>query len=251
MSPLLTNECPRSGRVGRIKSLVGIIQRSFKITKSLIAKRKSSKGITLKKRSGSNAEYHLTLKQVNRIIAACQCERDTILIQILAFTGIRRAEAVSLKIEDVFWDEKLLIIRNGKGQKQRPVPLPDFVLVNLKSLVGRRTTGAIFQSRTGSILSCRQLNRIVNNIGKKARVKNPNPKYQNITCHLFRHTFARLWKQEKGSIESLSKILGHTSVKTTWDLYGTESFEDVRKNYDRIISKFSLEQSSKPKKGEL
>lgn len=235
----LTGKCPVSGTIGRIKSRVGILQRSFNFTKALFAKQNGKKRIALKKRNGSNAEYHLTLKQVNKIINACQHKRDTILIQILAFTGIRRAEAVSLKVEDVYWDERLLIIRNGKGHKQRLVPVPEFVLANLKFLTRRQTTGAVFKGRGEYALSCRQLNRIVANIGMKAGVRNPNPKYKNITCHLFRHTFARLWKDRNGSIESLSKILGHNSIKTTWDLYGSESLEDVRRNYDRTIKKLS------------
>ena len=72
--------------------------------------------------------------------------------------------------------------------------------------------------------------------GKKAGVENPNPKYKNLTPHLFRHSFAREWKKQGGSIESLSKILGHTSVKTTLDEYGTEDIDQVQENYERVMS---------------
>jgi integrase/recombinase XerD len=233
----LTHECPSSGKLGRSISLVGFIQRFFSIPKEFIAKLKNNKRITLKKSGGSNSEYHLTLKQVNKIIAACQNERDAVLIQIMAFTGIRRAEVASLRIEDVNWDEKLLTIRNGKGHKYRLVPVPGSIFVQLRSLISQRTSGPIFQGRAGCTLSCRQVNRIVANIGRKTKVNNPNPKYTNITCHLFRHTFARLWKDMNGSIESLSRILGHSSVKTTWDLYGTEGINDIKKNYESIIRK--------------
>ncbi len=232
-------ERPSSGTIGRIKSRVGIFQRCFNFATELLIKQNDQKRKSLKKQNGSNAEYHLTLKQVDKIINACRSDRDKVLIQILAFTGIRRAEAASLTVEDIRWDERLLTIRNGKGHKQRLVPAPDFVLENLKSLVGHRNSGAVFEGRSGYALSCRQLNRIVAKIGTKAGVNNPNPKYKYITCHLFRHTFARLWKDKEGSIESLSRILGHNSIKTTWDLYGSESMEDVRRNYDRTIKKLS------------
>jgi len=191
--------------------------------------------IALKKRTGSNAEYHLTLKQIEKIIDTSQCLRDRVLLQILAFTGIRRAETAALEVNDILWKEKLLTIRFGKGNKQRLVPLPDFVLADIQSLIGHRTAGAILLSRNGRKLSCRQLNRIVAKVGKDADVNNPNPKHGNITCHLFRHSFARHWKDKQGSIESLSRILGHTSVKTTWDLYGTESLEDIQRNYNAFI----------------
>ena len=68
----------------------------------------------------------------------------------------------------------------------------------------------------GSSISVRSLNRIVMEAGVLSGVKNPNPKYKgNLTCHLFRHSFARIWKSRGGSIESLSKILGHASTATT------------------------------------
>ena len=72
--------------------------------------------------------------------------------------------------------------------------------------------------------------------GERAGVKNPNPASGGrLTCHLFRHTFARHWKQRGGDIESLAQILGHASSATTVDLYGTLSIDDVQDNYDRLM----------------
>ena len=231
-------KCPSSGTIGRIPPSAGIIRRSLHTVKSLMTQRIGRRRIALKKRIGSNAEYSLTLKQIEKIIDTSQCLRDKALIQVLAFTGIRRAETAALEVSDILWNEKLLIIRGGKGNKQRLVPLPDFVLSGIQSLIGKRTTEAIFLSRSGRRLSCRQVNRIVVKAGKAAGVSNPNPNQGNITCHLFRHSFARHWKDKKGSIESLSRILGHTSVKTTWDLYGTESLEDIQRNYENMMREF-------------
>ena len=67
-------------------------------------------------------------------------------------------------------------------------------------------------------------------------VDDPNPKHENITCHLLRHSFARNWKKQGGSTESLAKVLGHTSVKTTLDEYGTEDLEEVQSNYEKVMS---------------
>jgi integrase len=82
------------------------------------------------------------------------------------------------------------------------------------------------------------LNAIVAEAGRRAGVTNPNPKRSAITCHLFRHSFARLWKDRGGDIEALARILGHASVKTTWDLYGTQSLDDVRRHYRRVLERF-------------
>ncbi len=159
------------------------------------------------------------------------------MIQTLAFTGMRRAELTSLMYKDILWDKNLLLIRHGKGNKQRLIPIPKELIENLMDLLSNRTFGAVFQSRSSEQLSMRQVNRIVAKAGKNAGVDNPNPNYSNITCHLFRHTFARLWKNKQGSIETLSTILGHQSVRTTWDVYGKESLEDIKHNYNQVIKK--------------
>jgi len=190
-----------------------------------------------KKTQSSNAEFHLTIKQIQKLIRACKSTREKLLIQMMVYTGIRRAEIADLDISDIRWSENLILIRKGKGNKQRLVPLPPLIFNELKSFLAKRTHGAVFESRRRGNLGCRQLNRIVADIGHRARVINPNPKYLNITCHLLRHTFARYWKQNQGSMESLSYILGHASQATTMDLYGKESITEMQENYNDVLNK--------------
>ena len=225
--------------------IVELFQRFFYLLNPLRKRRKAIDTKKTKRRILSNTGYHLTFRQVLKIIDACSNNRDSVLIQTLAFTGMRRAEVTALTVNDILWDKSLLLIRHGKGDKQRLVPIPNELLENLKSLIGHRSVGAIFQSRKGSQLSMRQVNRIVVNAGKKAGVENPNPKYNNITCHLFRHTFARLWKEKQGSIETLSSLFGHQSVRTTWDEYGKESMEDIKHNYNQVIKQMFEKKRSK------
>lgn len=188
-------------------------------------------------RRRSCSQYSLSASEIDRILEAAETLRDRVILQLLVETGIRRFEAAALKVQDVRLDERLLIIRQGKGERSRLVPITDSLCGILAKLIGAGKSGPVLKSRNGGHLSLRQFNRIVAEVGRRAGVHNPNPDRRNITCHLFRHSFARRWKKNNGSIESLSRILGHTSVKTTWDLYGTESMEDVRKNYADLMNK--------------
>lgn len=86
-------------------------------------------------------------------------------------------------------------------------------------------------------MSLRNVNYILARVGKEAGVASPNPRYPNIGAHLLRHSFARNWKRAGGSLESLQKILGHASLKTTLDVYGTESQEDTEENYRSLEAK--------------
>ena len=134
---------------------------------------------------------------------------------------------------------------SGKNGKQRVIPITAFTAKELTAFMSDRTAGALFTSRKGSNLTPRQINRIVEAAGFRSGVNNPNPKYRSITPHLLRHTFARLWKAESGSIETLAAILGHESTRTTWDTYGKEGLSDIRDNYQRTIQRM-LKQPPEP-----
>ncbi len=183
-----------------------------------------------------DSEYHLTAKEIKQVINSAKTFRDRCILKTLAQTAIRRFELAGLDIRDLDFERKLLHIREGKGGKQRTIPISEDLLGDLRHLLSHRKQGPVFTNPQGSKLTERQVNNILAKAGEEAGVKNPNPKYKNLTCHLFRHSFAREWKKQKGSIETLSKILGHTSVKTTLDEYGTEDLEEVQTNYERVIS---------------
>lgn len=183
-----------------------------------------------------DSEFHLKPSEVKKVIYAAKNFRDRCIIKTLAHTAVRRVEITNLDVRDIDFGRNLVHIRNGKGGKTRTIPISEELASDFKHLVGQRSTGPLFVSQRGGSLTVRQVNIIVANAGQAAGVTNPNPKYDNITCHLFRHSFAREWKKRGGSIESLSKILGHTSIKTTLDEYGTEDLEAVQENYQKLMS---------------
>ena len=230
-------KCPTNRNVGHTSTIIEVLQRVLGMATKMTRSTGGLQTKGVKRTSGSNAEYHLSIKQVQKLIGACESPREKFSIQLMAYTGIRRAEIADLDISDIRWNDGLILIRNGKGHKQRLVPLPLCVIDDLRSLIGAKTRGAVLESRKGGTLSYRQLNRIVAEIGHRAGVMNPHPKQSYITCHLLRHTFARLWKQNQGSMESLSYILGHSSQATTMDLYGKESIPEMQQNYNDIFNK--------------
>jgi integrase/recombinase XerD len=189
----------------------------------------------------SNAEYHLTRRQLARVIAATNNARDRVLLRLLAETGIRRSEAVALNTDDLCLQESTLIVRHGKGDKSRLIPVTSGLARELEELCDSREDSPVFRSRLGRRLSTRQVNRIVAGAGERADVQHPNPGRTRLTCHVFRHTFARLWKDAGGSIETLSYVLGHASQSTTLDMYGREGIGDVRNNYAETIRKMRIQ----------
>jgi integrase len=184
-----------------------------------------------------DSEFYLKPAALKRVVYGAESFRDRCILKTFAQTGIRRTELASLDVRDLDLERRRLRVREGKGAKERLLPITEELASDLSHLIGKRKTGPVFVSLRGGSISPRSLNRIVVDAGQRAGVENPNPKYNGrLNCHLFRHTFARAWKSKGGSIESLAKILGHSSTATTVDLYGTESIDDVQENYDRVMA---------------
>jgi len=184
------------------------------------------------------SDYHLSSAQVERVIyrgpaRGCHAWRDRCLLKLLAQTGARRFEAAGLDVADLDLGARRIHIREGKGGRSRLIPISDDLASDLDQLISLRRRGPVFLSGRGRRLSIRQVSRIVSDAGARAGVRNPDPDSQGrLGCHLFRHTLARRWKDSGAPIESLSRILGHASVATTLDLYGTKSADDVQADFD-------------------
>ena len=95
-------------------------------------------------------------------------------------------------------------------------------------LIGGRKTGPIFLSNRHRAMSLRSVNRIVATLGVQAGISNPNPRLTHLNPHLFRHSIARFLKSKRFSAEWIQNFLGHESYKTTMDMYGTLSIDEMQ-----------------------
>src|SRR3990167_9106199 len=144
-------------------------------------------------------EYYLNWDEINAIIAAAKNLKESVILKILARTGMRRFELANLKAKDVDFERKRIFIAKGKGgnekdPKSRTVPIDDDTLQTLKFYLGSRKTGFLIQSNKKSFdgISLSQINRIVSNCAKRANIKNPNPNLKTLNPHIFRLSFSRL-----------------------------------------------------------
>lgn len=182
-----------------------------------------------------NSEFHLRPPDLHKLIAAATSLRDRMVIALFVYTGLRRAELQKIRITDLDFDRRRLLIRKGKGGKQRLLYLPDHLARSLEEYCSGHREEFLFPGPKGGVMTLRNINYIVSRVSRAAGVQTPNPRYRHVGPHLLRHSFARNWKRAGGSLESLQKILGHSSLKTTLDVYGTESVTDTEENYRSLI----------------
>jgi integrase/recombinase XerD len=190
--------------------------------------------------NNSNAAFTLKHLEIKKLISSCKTLRERIIIKLMAYCGLRREEVSNLRIERIDWErDRISFI--GNNQLDGTVPVSSDLLQDIRFYLAGRKEGPVFPSRKNrrNCISNVQINRIVSDVGKRAKIRSPNPKSKTrqITPHLLRHSFARLAKDSGLSVEAVQKLLRHSSFKTTMDLYGTMSFSDVQRHYEeRFIS---------------
>lgn len=180
--------------------------------------------------------YHLKPAEIKKLIIASANFRDRCVIKTLYWLGLRRHELVSLDARDIDFERKRVNVRRGKGEKTRIVPMIDDEHIgDIKHLLGGRTEGQVFLSNQGKQLSMRAVNYIIENTGKKAGIENPHPGRKHLNPHLFRHSIARFLKSKGFSAEWIQNFLGHQSYKTTMDMYGTISIDEMQEEAVRKL----------------
>lgn len=180
--------------------------------------------------------YHLKPADIKKLVIASSNFRDRCIIKTLYWLGLRRHELVNLDVRDIDFERKRVNVRRGKGEKTRIVPMVDDEYVgDLKHLIGGHAEGPIFLSNQNKALSLRAVNYIIEYIGQKAGIENPHPGRKHLNPHIFRHSIARFLKSKGFSAEWIQNFLGHQSYKTTMDMYGTISIDEMQEEAVRKL----------------
>ncbi len=189
---------------------------------------------TMQKHQLKSSEYTLKPSEIKKIIYNTKTFRDRCLIETLYYSGLRRFEAQNLDIRDIDFERKRITVRKGKGDKVRVIPiLNEGFLSDLKHLTKNQSHGYVFLSTHNDKFSLRAINKIIAEAGKISNVENPDPARKHINPHIFRHSIARHLKDQGFSVEFVQKFLGHSSFKTTMDMYGTLSIDDMQDMVER------------------
>lgn len=175
-----------------------------------------------------------TEAQVSRIVryrpkGFCQ-RRLHLLTLLLLDTGCRISEAMGVRVRDVDMDN-LLVTLDGKGRKQRMVPISfelRKVIFRFVTEFSRKPDWFLFTTRHGTRLERRDTLRDVKLLCRSLGFE-PPPR----TNHAFRHTFAVNYLRRGGSVFHLQKCLGHSSLEMT-RRYANLVTEDLQKIHERI-----------------
>lgn len=161
----------------------------------------------------SEVEAAMALPDVDDV----QGLRDRALLEVLYSTGVRRQEARNLSIFDLDFVHGVLRVRQGKGGKDRLVPIGERALAWVRRyldiarpqlMVDAQDT-ALFLNRFGQRLGNNGLATIVRKYLEAAGVR------QRGACHLLRHTMATQMLENGADIRYIQELLGHARLDTT------------------------------------
>jgi|TARA_B100001964_G_scaffold235304_1_gene295216 site-specific recombinase XerD len=151
----------------------------------------------------------LTIEELRKLIENTLNIKHNLIIKLLYGTGLRVNEIVSLKKEDVNFEESLIHIKLAKGKKDRFVKIPESIFGELKSFVDLEESKYLFESNRGGKLTTSTIQAILKNASKKAGIK------KRVYPHLLRHSFATHLLEGGTDLRIIQKLLGHSNIKTT------------------------------------
>jgi integrase/recombinase XerD len=132
-------------------------------------------------------------------------------------TGVRRFELIKLKLYDVDAERGTLVVREGKGKKDRMVPIGEraaawvakYLEDGRPSLAVEPDDGTLFLTVEGAPFTPNRLTQMVRGYVNAAGVGKKG------ACHLFRHTMATLMLEGGADIRFIQQMLGHAKLETT------------------------------------
>ncbi len=195
-------------RKGRSPSTVNLAHNALLFYYSQIMKRKFY-DIPFQKKQ-QKAKETLTGDEIKLLIDVTPNIKHKLIIGILYATGVRVSELINIKIGNIDFSRKLLLVKAGKGNKDRYTILSDKVVDELKSYLRQRTNKSdyLFETSKGHLSSA-----TIQAVLKKAKLKARLSK--NVTPHILRHSFATHLRDSGVQDSDIQKLLGHRSIKTT------------------------------------
>jgi len=170
----------------------------------------------------------LSKEKIMRMIEVTNNLKHKCIIKLLYSTGLRRAELINLKIEDIDSDRMIIKVCSGKGKKDRITILSESLLKDLRQYYKLyKPKNYLFESPDDSKYSPTSVRNIVKKAAYKAGVR------KRVTPHMLRHSFATHMLESGVDLRYIQVLLGHSNSRTT-EIY-THVAVDNLKNIKNLL----------------
>lgn len=154
--------------------------------------------------------YILSKAEIVLILNKIKNPKHRLMIAMLYGSGLRVSELVKLRVTDIDLMHLRVIIRGGKGKKDRISVISQTLVPGLKELITQRSPlESLFMSQNKKSYSIRTVQTVFDRALLSSNLE------KNASCHTLRHSFATHLLEAGINIKSIKQLLGHSRVETT------------------------------------
>ena len=191
-------------------------------------------------RKGTYLPSILSVGEVERMLASTSNLKHLSVLYMLYGGGLRRAELLNLRVQDIFWERNQVLVKAGKGKKDRMVMLSKTLKALLTCYFDEyQPEYWLLEGQTKQQYSASSVGAVVKQAASKAGIRS------RVTPHTLRHCFATHLMD--GGLDSryIQKLLGHQNIKTTliYTHVTNRSLNRIVSPLDQLILKKNDEKS--------
>jgi integrase/recombinase XerD len=179
----------------------------------------------------------LSTEEVMRIFEALDNLKHRVMLMLLYSAGLRRSELINLRIGDVDLHRYMVLIRGGKGRKDRQTVVAQNLVPILEQYILQYNPKFwLFEGVQGDRYSASSLQQVLKQAVQRAGIK------KRVRLHMLRHSFATHLLESGTSTRYIQILLGHESPKTT-EIYAQVTrfaLENIESPLDKIVQKRQL-----------
>ena len=169
--------------------------------------------------------------------------RNKAMLEMMYGSGLRVSELVNLTLNDIDLYNNTVLI-NGKGSKERIVPLGDYAkeylmkYLEVRNSLLKKKNGhpdKLFLNNHGKPITRQGFNFLLNNLLEEKGIK------KEVTPHTLRHSFATHMLDNGADLRTIQELLGHSDIVTT-RIYTHVSKRQIKDNYDKYEGRGELDE---------
>lgn len=176
---------------------------------------------------------YLSLEEIKEMFGvAVGNPRDLMLLELLFYSGLRNTEARTQRIENVDFINRVIFVKEGKGRKDRNVPIPKYLAERLREYTRGRESGWLFGGRDmNGCISATHLRRIVKKCAIVAGLRHAS----EVHPHTLRHSYATFLHDHNIDLRTIQENLGHADIVST-SIYVHVSTRLRKESIDKAFS---------------
>lgn len=148
--------------------------------------------------------------EVKALLKSCKLLKHRLIIGLCYGCGLRCGEVRNIHVADADLERGMLHIKNGKGSKDRAIPLGKMLCRGIAKYISLENPNKyLFESREGKVFSQRGTQLAITQAVKKAKLR------KEIHCHTLRHSYATHLLEQGLNIMSIKELLGHSNIEAT------------------------------------